>query len=131
MTFIKNTFEILWTIWCLFIAGLFLLINLPILMLFALIFGEGKNNIVDAYLRFWSKLTLIFWGIRLLIIKDKKIDANTPYIYLSNHRSYLDAFIAVAGISKQKKFLGKAEVFQWPFIGILRKFGPYICTKRI
>ena len=102
MTFIKNTFEILWTIWCLFIAGFFLLINLPILMLFALIFGEGKNNIVDAYLRFWAKLTLIFWGIRLVIIRDKKIDSNKPYIYLSNHRSYLDVFIAVVGIKKQK-----------------------------
>ena len=130
MTFIKNTFEILWTIWCLFIAGLFLLINLPILMLFALIFGESNNNIVDAYLRFWSKLTLILWGIRLVIIKDKKIDANTPYIYLSNHRSYLDVFIAVAGIKKQKKFLGKAEVFQWPLIGYFaRKFG-HISVQR-
>lgn len=130
MTFIKNTFEILWTIWCLFIAGFFLLINLPILMLFALIFGEGKNNIVDAYLRFWAKLTLIFWGIRLVIIRDKKIDANTPYIYLSNHRSYLDVFIAVAGIKKQKKFLGKAEVFQWPYIGYFaRKFG-HISVQR-
>ncbi len=130
MTFIKNIFEILWTIWCLFIAGFFLLINLPILMLFALIFGEGKNNIVDTYLRFWSKLTLIFWGIRLVIIRDKKINANTPYVYLSNHRSYLDVFIAVAGINKQKKFLGKAEVFQWPLIGYFaRKFG-HISVQR-
>ena len=130
MTFIKNIFEILWTIWWLFIAGLLLLINLPILMLFALIFGESNNNIVDPYLRFWSKLTLILWGIRLVIIKNKKIDANTPYIYLSNHRSYLDVFIAVAGIKKQKKFLGKAEVFQWPLIGYFaRKFG-HISVQR-
>ena len=130
MTFIKNTFEILWTIWCLFIAGIFLLINLPILMLFAIIFGEGKNNIVDSYLRFWSKLTLFFWGIRLVIIRDEKIDANTPYIYLSNHRSYLDVFIAVAGIKKQKKFLGKAEVFHWLLIGYFaRKFG-HISVQR-
>ena len=103
---------------------LFLLINLPILILFTLIFREGNNNIVDVYLGFWAKLILIFWGIRLVIIRDKKIDTNTPYIYLSNHRSYLDVFIAVAGIKKQKKFLGKAEVFQWPYIGYFaRKFG--------
>ena len=130
MTFIKNTFEILWTIWCLFIAGFFLLINLPILMLFTIIFVEGKNNIVDAYLRFWAKIILIFWGISLVIIRDKKIDTNTSYIYLSNHRSYLDVFIAVAGIKKQKKFLGKAEVFQWPYIGYFaRKFG-HVSVKR-
>ena len=47
MSFIKNTFEILWTIWCLFIASFFLLINFPILIIFTVIFGEGKNNIVD------------------------------------------------------------------------------------
>ena len=80
MSFIKNTFEILWTIWCLFIASFFLLINFPILIIFTVIFEEGKNNIIDAYLRFWAKLTLIFWGIKLVIIRDKKIDSNTPYV---------------------------------------------------
>ena len=130
MSFIKNTFEILWTIWCLSIASFFLLINFPILILFTVIFREANYYIIDAYLRFWAKLTLIFWGIRLVIIRDKKIDSNKPYIYLSNHRSYLDVFIAVVGIKKQKKFLGKAEVFRWPYIGYFaRKFG-HISVQR-
>ena len=74
--------------------------------------------------------TNYFWGIRLVIIKDDKIDSNKPYIYLSNHRSYLDVFIAVSGIKNQKKFLGKAEVFRWPFIGYFaRKFG-HISVQR-
>ena len=69
-----------------------------------------------------GKTNINFLGIRLVIIRDKKIDSNKPYIYLSNHRP-LDVFIAVVGI-KTKKFLGKAEVFRWPYIGYFaRKFG--------
>ena len=130
MRFIKNTFELLWTLWCLFVAGFFLILNLPILMLLAFMFTESKYGIIDNYLRFWAKVILFLWGIRMVLIKDKNIEANTDYIYLSNHRSYLDVFIALTSIKRQKKFIGKAEVFKWPIIGYFaQKFG-HISVKR-
>ena len=44
-------------------------------------------------------------------------------IYVSNHMSYLDAFIAGATIPNFLKYLGKAEILAWPGLGyLLKKF---------
>jgi len=119
MKMFKNLFEILWTIWCILIAGLVVLVNFPLLVIFILIWGNQENAGIDYYLRFCARTILVFWGIRMIYIKDKKLDFDQPYIFVSNHRSYLDVFIAILGIKHYKKFLGKAEIFDWPIIGYL------------
>jgi 1-acyl-sn-glycerol-3-phosphate acyltransferase len=127
---VKNFLEILWTAWCLFVAAIIVIFNFPLLVLFILIWGKKENAFIDYYLRLWSRIILIFWGIRMIYIKDKKLDFNRPYIFVSNHRSYLDVFIAILGIKHYKKFLGKAEVFEWPFIGCLADKLGHIPVKR-
>ena len=119
MNFLKNTFEILWTAWCLFIAVLIILINFPLFVLFILLWGNKENAFIDYYIRFCTRGILICWGIRMVYTRDKKIDFDQAYIFVSNHRSYLDVFIAILGIKHYKKFLGKAEIFEWPVIGYL------------
>ena len=124
MIFIKNTLELIWTIWCFTIAGIILIINLPALLIFSFIWRAKEDAFIEVYLRFWANIILIFWGIRMVMIQDQKIDKSKTYIYVCNHRSYLDVFIAVAGIKQYKKFLGKAEVFKWPILGLFfRKLG--------
>lgn len=130
MKIIKNTLEILWTGWCLLIATFLILLNFPILVIFILIWGNKENAFIDYYLRFCSRTILVFWGIRMIYIKDKKLDFNQPYIFVCNHRSYLDVFIAILGIKHYKKFLGKAEVFDWPIIGYLANKLGHIPVKR-
>lgn len=50
------------------------------------------------------------WGIKIEIRNKELIDAKGQYIYISNHRSYLDAFIAANVIPNFLKYLGKAEM---------------------
>jgi 1-acyl-sn-glycerol-3-phosphate acyltransferase len=53
----------------------------------------------------------------------------TQYIFVGNHRSFIDAIISGGFIYNYKKFIGKAEILKWPFMGfILRKL--YIPVKR-
>lgn len=126
----RSFFEILWTIWCLLIATSIILVNFPLILLFIIIWGEKENEFIDYYLRFWARTILILWGIRMVYIRDKKLDFSKSYIFISNHRSYLDVFIAVLGIKHYKKFLGKAEVFEWPIIGYLANKLGHIPVKR-
>jgi 1-acyl-sn-glycerol-3-phosphate acyltransferase len=57
------------------------------------------------------------------------IDPKGQYIYISNHRSYLDSVIAGAVLPGYVKFLGKAEMLRWPVLGyLLSKF--YVSVKR-
>lgn len=129
LKFVKNIFEIIWTLWCLAIAAIIIIANTPIVLL--IIGISGQNSVfIDAYLRFFARLILILWGIRMIYIRDPKIDFSRSYIYVSNHRSYLDVFIAVLGIKHYKKFLGKAEVFNWPLIGFLAKKLGHIPVQR-
>lgn len=130
MKYFKNIFEIYWTILCLISAGLIILINLPLMVLFILIWGENESEIIDYHLRFCCRLILISWGIRIVFRKDPKVDFSKSYIYIANHRSYLDVFIAVLGIKSYKRFLGKAEVFDWPIIGFLANRLGHIPVKR-
>ena len=130
MNSLKNALEIIWTIWSLFIAGLIIAINFPIMALFIAIWGEKESGLIDYYLRFCSRLILVSWGIRMIFINDKKLDFSKPAIYICNHRSYLDVFIAVLGIKSYKRFLGKAEVFDWPIIGFLANKLGHIPVKR-
>lgn len=126
----KNFLEIIWTAWCLFIAAIIVLLNLPLLVLFIFIWGKKENAFIDYYIRVCSRIILILWGIRMIYIKDKKLDFKQPYIFVSNHRSYLDVFIAILGIKQYKKFLGKAEIFDWPIIGYLANNLGHIPVKR-
>ena len=130
MKTIKNILEIIWTGWCLLSAALIIAINFPLMYLFISIWGEKESSIVDYYLRLCCRFILISWGIRMIFRKDPKVDFSKAYIYVANHRSYLDVFIAVLGIKSYKRFLGKAEVFDWPVIGFLANRLGHIPVKR-
>lgn len=130
MRILKQTFELIWTTWCLLSAALIILINLPFIALCILVWGEKESNRIDYYIRCCTKIILICWGIKMVFIKDPKLDFSKAYIYVCNHRSYLDVFIAILGIKSYKRFLGKEEVFSWPIIGYLANRLGHIPVKR-
>jgi len=100
------------------------------MLLFITILGEQESRVIDYYLRFCCRSILISWGIKMIFRNDPKLDFTKAYIYVANHRSYLDVFIAVLGIKSYKRFLGKAEVFDWPIIGFLANRLGHIPVKR-
>ena len=127
---LKKLIDLLWTIWCLISGSILILLNLPILLSFIVIFRTKKNNALDYYIRITSACVLFFFFLRMTFIKTGEIDNKKNYVFISNHRSYLDVFIAIISIKQYKKFLGKEEVFKWPIIGLLaRKLG-HVSVKR-
>ncbi len=119
----------MWTLWCAMVTFILILINVPVILILGLLKWHD-NKRVDAYLRILGQLTLFLWGIRPRFIRSSKIDFKKHYVYVSNHRSYLDIFIAMTGIKSNKKFLGKEEVFHWPIIGILARALGHIPVRR-
>ena len=127
---LKKMIDLLWTVWCLLSGSILILLNLPILVSLTFIFKSKKNNALDYYIRLTSKCILFFWGIRMYFIKKSEIDNKKNYVFISNHRSYLDLFIAIISIKQYKKFLGKEEIFHWPIIGLLAKKLGHVSVKR-
>ncbi len=127
---IKKTIDLFWTLWCLVSGFIIILLSLPILFTLTFIYKTKKNNTLDYYIRLITNFIVFIWGIRMFFIKESEIDKNNNYVFISNHRSYLDLFIAIIGIKQHKKFLGKEEVFKWPIIGFLAKKLGHVSVKR-
>jgi 1-acyl-sn-glycerol-3-phosphate acyltransferase len=68
-----------------------------------------------------SKIALFLFGIKVEIINQNLIGKDKQYIFIANHRSYLDALLAAVANNNYKKFIGKAEVLKIPVIGYVLK----------
>jgi 1-acyl-sn-glycerol-3-phosphate acyltransferase len=109
----------IWAVWCLIVFIVLCLILFPVLVLAVL---SGSDRIIRlahfAPTRL-ARVALWLWGIRLEIRGRELIDPDGQYVYVSNHSSLLDAVVAGAAIPNYLKFLGKAEMLQWPVLGYL------------
>jgi 1-acyl-sn-glycerol-3-phosphate acyltransferase len=119
MHIIKTIFLYLWALWCTVVFIVLCLILFPILFLAVM---SGNKKIIRAAhfvpTRF-ARVVLFLWGIRLDIKNRELINPRCQYVFVSNHRSLLDAVIAGAVIPNYLKFLGKAEMLRWPVLGYL------------
>ena len=71
---LKKLIDLIWTIWCLISGSILILLNLPILLTFVVIFRNKKNNALDYYIRFTSACILFLWGIKMNFIQGLEID---------------------------------------------------------
>lgn len=100
-----------------FLVIMFLII--PPIFLASFLGKVRGGNIVYYFLRFWSHTWFPAVGIRVKrIYKHDKKD-QTPYLYVVNHRSYLDAALAVQVMRLPFRPLGKIEMNRVPAFNII------------
>ncbi|WP_255373400.1 1-acyl-sn-glycerol-3-phosphate acyltransferase [Chitinophaga sp. CF118] len=100
-------------------VGIMLLILPPIFLASSL--GRIKGgNIIFYFLWFWSRTWFPLVGMRVKrIYKCER--TKTPCIYVVNHRSYLDAALAVGVMRLPFRPLGKVELEKVPLFGFIYK----------
>ena len=129
MIYLKKFYLIPWTLWC----GLsFLALNIlffPFMYFFLLSGNQTLYRWTHQMPTIIGRILAFLWGIRVIESGRENFDPDKQYIFVGNHRSFLDAIISGGFIYNYKKFIGKAEILKWPFMGfILRKL--YIHVKR-
>ena len=129
MIYLKRFYLIPWTLWC----GLsFLALNIlffPFMYFFLLSGNQTLYRWTHQMPTIIGRILAFLWGIRVIESGRENFDSDKQYIFVGNHRSFLDAIISGGFIYNYKKFIGKAEILKWPFMGfILRKL--YIPVKR-
>jgi 1-acyl-sn-glycerol-3-phosphate acyltransferase len=126
---ISTILLVFWAAWCALVFVVLCAILFPVLLLAVL---SGSDRIIRAAHFVPTRLArvaIFLFGIGLEIRGREYIDPHGQYVYISNHRSLLDAVIAGAVIPNYVKFLGKAEMLQWPVLGyLLAKF--YVPVQR-
>lgn len=91
------------------ILGLFIV--LPILV------HSGGDRVSFVFIRLWAGIWAFLSGIRFEVQGKEKIDRSKPYIYIFNHRSFIDAPVIPMAIPQELRALGKKELSKIPFFG--------------
>nr|WP_192351253.1 lysophospholipid acyltransferase family protein [Algoriphagus sp. Y33] len=93
----------------LLILGLFIVIPVSI--------SPAGGKLSFLFIRIWARIWSFGSGIRYEFHGRELIDRKQSYIYIFNHRSFLDAAIIPLAIPQQVRALGKKELSKIPFFG--------------
>lgn len=98
-----------------------MLFFLPFIIITSFLPNKLGTSVPFFFLRCWSyifsTLSLFFYSVK----GASKLDKTKPYIYVSNHGSYLDATSVVIAAPTAFKPLGKIEMSKVPLFGFIYK----------
>ncbi len=101
--------------WSLFVAGALLLIFGPPALLLAWI--TGKREAVYPWAAFGARNWLRLSGARVHVTGAQLLDPNQTYVFISNHRSYLDTATLFIYTGRRIGLLAKKELLKIPILG--------------
>lgn len=129
MAYLKKTFLYVFT----FFSGIALLLSLivvtPVYALLFLILGKKGTHPAHTLSQIWASYVLIVCGERLKVHHRKVLDPKQTYVFISNHRSYLDVPTCARCTNHIFKFLAKEELTRTPLLGYIIK-NLYITVRR-
>jgi 1-acyl-sn-glycerol-3-phosphate acyltransferase len=116
---VKNLFfplKVLWAYWYFFIFALVFLLFYPA---FAILLSREKWYMAANRLRIiWGKILFLCTGIMLRIHYERELDRSQPYIFCSNHFSYLDIPVSAMVVKRNWSYMGKVEISYIPILNI-------------
>lgn len=120
MNILLKPLHVIYVIYALLLWLAIMFLILPFIALASLLGKIKGGNITFYFLRFWAHTWFPLVGIWVRKIKkDDKEKGN--FLYVVNHRSYLDACIAVKVMPLPFRPLGKIEMKKIPFFGFIYK----------
>jgi 1-acyl-sn-glycerol-3-phosphate acyltransferase len=102
--------------WSLFCAGALLGILGPPVLLFAWL--VNKHDLVYPWALFGARNWLRFSGVRVRVRGLELLDPKQTYVFVSNHRSYLDTAAMFVYTGRRIGLLAKKELLKVPVLGV-------------
>lgn len=101
---------------------LWTLLAIPVQAVLLLVPGRGKV----AFARVYWRVVCFLIGMRIRVVGERRAAPRT--LFLANHSSWLD--ILVLGGTLDAAFVSKAEVGQWPLVGLVARLGRTVFVSR-
>jgi 1-acyl-sn-glycerol-3-phosphate acyltransferase len=118
----------LFNYWNLFAAGILVLIFAPPLMLIARLTGDNRFTQRGAM---WGAATwLKLCGVRVAMRGLENVRADETYVFISNHRSYLETAIVEAHLGRHVGIISKKELLKLPVAGRLMGYIDMLAIDR-
>lgn len=96
---------------------------IPVLLV-CVVFGLRDGFLAYGY--WMMKVGRAILGIELEVDGLERLDRGTPYVFMSNHLSFLDAPLLVTVIDRPVRFVAKRFVFRIPVLGPGMGFAGYV-----
>ncbi|WP_367203828.1 lysophospholipid acyltransferase family protein [Algoriphagus sp.] len=116
-------------IYTLYSALLFisLMLLLGLFIVIPAMISEKGDRLSFFFIRAWAGIWSFLTGIRYEIQGLEFIDPKQPYIFIFNHRSFIDAPVIPIAIPQTLKALGKKELSKIPVFGwVVGKFAIWV-----
>lgn len=114
--------------WCWFVAGaLLLILGTPSLTFLWLI---NRKTWLYPIADFGAKMWLKACGARIRVIGAENLDSEENYVFISNHRSYLDTATLFAFTGRRVGLVAKKELLKVPIMGVGMGFVNVIAIDR-
>jgi 1-acyl-sn-glycerol-3-phosphate acyltransferase len=78
----------------------------------------------------WGRCLLRVCGVRLTVAGIEKIDPRQSYVFVANHRSYMDIPVILSSIPCDFRFFAKQGLFQIPLMGTHLKRAGHLPVPR-
>lgn len=101
--------------WSLFVAAMLLLIFAPPVLLVAWL--TNNHELVYPWAFFGARNWLRLSGMKVRVVGRQHINAKQTYVFISNHRSYLDTATLFAYAGPRIGLLAKKELLKVPILG--------------
>lgn len=119
MKLLKHLFWLLYRIW------FYILVALPIVILFPLLFISILKEAWYPYFfklaRLWAKFILVGMGFRWIIESEQTPEPSRSYMFIANHTSMADIMLMLVSVKNPFVFVGKAELAKIPLFGFFYK----------
>ena len=102
--------------WSLFVAGALLVILAPAILVIAWL--VNKHDLVYPWALFGARQWLRLSGVRVKVKGLELLDPKQPYVFVVNHRSYLDTAALFAFTGRRIGILAKKELLKVPILGV-------------
>jgi 1-acyl-sn-glycerol-3-phosphate acyltransferase len=101
--------------WSLFVAAALLLIFAPPVLLVAWL--TGNHELVYPWAFFGARNWLRLSGAKVKVSGGERLDPGQTYVFISNHRSYLDTATLFVHTGRRLGLLAKKELLNVPILG--------------
>ena len=90
---------------------------------------EGRKR-QSGCARLWSRMILRISRVQVQVRGLQQLDPGSAYLFAANHLSMFDIFAFLGRLPFDFRFVAKASLFQWPFVGWHLKRAGYIRVDR-
>ena len=102
--------------WSLFVAGALLGVLGPPILIFSWL--VNRHYLVYPWARFGARAWLLLSGVRVKVRGLELLDPKQPYVFVANHRSYLDTAALFVFTGRRIGVLAKKELLKVPVLGV-------------